>query len=201
MPDLHIAEIQANPGLITAHISLPNAISLTFRPLTPADAPALVQYFLSLSAATQELYGPHDFDQPTADRLCNQIDYTQTIRMVAALPQGEFTAYFILDWKVRDPQLQRYAEYGLNLDPGTCCQIAPSVGDTWQNQGVGTPLMDHIFKIARQLGRNHILLTEGVYAHNTRAVHYYQKLGFQQVGIFFPSWGKGRPCNDMYRDL
>ncbi len=201
MPKLHIAEIQTTPGLIAAHITLPNAISLTFRPLTPADAPALGQYFLSLSPATQELYGPHDFDQPTADRLCSQIDYTQTIRMVAVLPQGEFIAYFILDWNVREHQLQRYTEYGLKLDPLACCQIAPSVSDTWQNQGVGSPLMDHIFHIARRLGRQHILLTEGVYVHNARAVHYYQKMGFRQAGIFYPTWGGGRPCVDMYRDL
>ena len=201
MPDLDIAELHENPSLIAANINTPNALSLIFRPLISSDAAILGQYFLSLSENTRKLYGPHDFDQLTADRFCREIDYTQTIRMIAVHPKLGVIGYFILDLAVREHQLQRYAGYGLTLDPGDCCQIAPSVSDRWQNQGIGSPLMLHILHISRRMGYKSVLLTEGVYAHNTRAVHYYQKMGFQQVGTFYPSWGEGRPCHDMARDL
>jgi ribosomal protein S18 acetylase RimI-like enzyme len=46
-----------------------------------------------------------------------------------------------------------------------------------------------------------MLLMGGVYEHNARAVHYYQKVGFKTVGTFVASWAKGRPSYDMYVDL
>ncbi len=201
MPDLELSNLQNDPGLIAAHIITPNSLSLIFRPLISSDAAVLGQYFLGLSENTRNLYGPHDFDQPTADRLCSEIDYTQTIRMIAIHPEEGVIGYFILDLAVREHQLQRYAGYGLALDPAACCQIAPSVADRWQNQGIGSPLMLHIFNISRRMGFQYVLLTEGVYAHNIRAVHYYQKMGFHQAGTFYPTWGKGRPCYDMFRHI
>jgi GNAT superfamily N-acetyltransferase len=201
MTELTLSAVQADPGLIAGNITVPAGIKLIFRPLTSLDAQALGRYFLSLSEATTELYGPHPFDQAAADRLCSEIDFTQTIRMLGMAAGNEILAYFILDWNVPVRQIERYAEYGLSFDPQACCQIAPSVCDTWQNHGLGSPLMNHIFEIARRLGRKHVMLTEGVYAHNTRAVHYYQKMGFRQAGTFYPDWGEGRPCYDMVRDL
>jgi GNAT superfamily N-acetyltransferase len=201
MPDLKMNVIKTNPGLISAAISLPNGMALNFRPLTLADTAPLGRYFLGLSDQTKEVYGPHTFDQPTADRLCAEIDITQTVRMVAVDAQGEFIAYFILDWLIREKQLERYAGYGLLFDPPECCQIAPSVLDGYQSQGIGTPLMQHVFDIARRAGRRYMQLTEGVCGHNARGIHYYQKLGFRQAGVFYPSWGNGRPSYDMYVEL
>lgn len=61
--------------------------------------------------------------------------------------------------------------------------------------------MRHIFEIARRCGRKHVLLMEGVFDHNARAIHFYQKMGFRQVGTFSPTWGNGHDCYDMVADI
>jgi diamine N-acetyltransferase len=201
---ISIAEIQANPRCIAAPIQAASGLMMTFRPLEPQDAPMLGQYFLSLSEATTSLYGPHPFDQATADSLCATINYADTIRMIATIPaasQEQVIAYFILQLSVSEGELQRYAEAGVTIDAQVDCLIAPSVADAYQSQGLGTPLMLYMFQVARRLGRKHMVLMGGVFAHNARAYHYYQKVGFKYVDTFVASWAKGRPSYDMYVEL
>jgi ribosomal protein S18 acetylase RimI-like enzyme len=201
---ISIAEIQANPRCISASIQAASGLTMTFRPLEPQDNHILGQYFLGLSENTISLYGPHPFDQATADHLCATINYADTIRMIATIPAGsqeQVIAYFILQLSVFEGEIQRYAQAGITIDSQVDCLIAPSVADAFQSQGLGTPLMRYMFQVARRMGRKHMLLMGGVYEHNARAVHYYQKVGFKTVGTFVASWAKGRPSYDMYVDL
>jgi GNAT superfamily N-acetyltransferase len=199
-----IAEIQADSRCIAASIQAASGLSMTFRPLEPLDNRILGQYFLGLSEKTKGLYGPHPFDQATADQLCANINYADTIRMIATIPgdsQEQVIAYFILMLGVSEHEIQRYAEASIAIDPQVDCLIAPSVADIYQDQGLGSPLMRHMFQVARRVGRKHMLLMGGVYVHNERAVHYYQKMGFKTVGAFVASWAAGHPSYDMYLDL
>jgi len=201
---ISIAEIQAAPRCIAVPIQAASGLTMTFRPVEPQDSQILGQYFLGLSENTISLYGPHPFDQATADHLCATINYADTIRMIATIPAGmqeQVIAYFILQLSVFEGEIQRYAQAGISIDSQVDCLIAPSVADAFQSQGLGTPLMRHMFQVARRLGRKHMLLMGGVYEHNARAVHYYQKVGFKTVGTFVASWAKGRPSYDMYVDL
>lgn len=196
-----ISQIQSDPGCIAARITSPKGLTLVFRPVSAADAPALGRYFLGLSAETKSLYGPHPFDQPTADRLCAEIDYTHTIRMVGEQGNGEIIAYFILQMTIPEYEMNRYTSYGITLDPSLGCLVAPSVADAYQNQGIGSPLMRHILNVARDLQKRYVLLMGGVYAHNLRAIHYYQKHGFRQVGTFEPTWKDAHTSHDMFVDF
>jgi diamine N-acetyltransferase len=198
---LTASAIQNDPGLITAPITTSSGLSLVFRPITSADASILGRYFLSLSETTKALYGPHPFDQATADRLCAEINYADTIRMIAVLPGGEVIAYFILQFSIPESEQLRYSEHGLTLDPLDGCLIAPSVADEYQNHKIGSPLMQHMFQVARRFGKTHMRLMGGVFAHNERGVHYYKKAGFQYAGTFVPTWSAGRPCYDMFANL
>jgi ribosomal protein S18 acetylase RimI-like enzyme len=201
---LSIVAIQADPRCIAFDIQTPSGLMVTFRPLEPQDHLMLGQYFLSLSETTKSLYAPHPFDQATANQLCAHIDYADTIRMIATLPTtvGEqVIAYFILMLSVPEHELQRYVKAGVSIDPQVGCLVAPSVADAYQDQGLGSPLMRRMFHLAYSLGRRYMLLMGGVYVHNARAVHYYQKLGFKTVGSFVsPSSGE-RASYDMYLDL
>ncbi len=201
MLPIQIADIRANPGLITAHITTSSGLALTFRPIAAADAPALGRYFLSLSDETTSLYGPHPFDQVTADQFCADIDNPQFIRMIAVLLSGEVIAYFILELSEPEHEIQRYAGYGIPITPQDTLRVGPSVTDAYQNQGIGSPLMNHVAQVARLTGRKNVALMEGVFGHNLRARHYYQKMGFREVGTFVPSWSAGRPCHDMILEL
>jgi diamine N-acetyltransferase len=197
---LDIFEIKSDPGCISTHITTASGLNLLFRPVTMSDAIILGRYFLGLSEELKALYGPHPFDQATADQLC-AADDPQFIRMIAILPDGDVIAYFILQSPAPQSEILRYQEAGLKIEPEETCLIAPSVADAYQNQGIGTPLMRHMAQVAHSLGLKNMILMGGVFGHNLRARHYYQKVGFREVGTFVPSWSAGRFCYDMMLDL
>jgi diamine N-acetyltransferase len=182
-----VSEIQSNPGCIAASLSTPSGLQVTFRPLVAGDAAILGAYFVGLSQETRRCFAPHAFDQATADRLCAAIDYAATIAMVATVPDGpqeRVVAYFICVPGVAPVERERYARAGVPLDSETDCTVAPSVADAYQDRGLGSCLMGHLILVARQLGRQRLVLMGGVQATNARAIHYYQKHGFRMVNTF-----------------
>ena len=142
-----------NPQLISQAVQLPKGERAQLRPLTSADAAVLGTYFVGLSAETRRRYGPHPFDQATADKLCAENDYAKVIRMLATVPteqQGErVIAYFILVMSVDDDEIKRYAALGIGLDSVTDCTLAPSVADDYQDKGVGSIMLRHVIDSAR----------------------------------------------------
>jgi diamine N-acetyltransferase len=177
-----------------------SGLSFTFRPLTAADAAPLGEYFISLSPQTVDLYGPHPFDQETADRLCAEMDPARIVRWIALLPvdgREQVVGYLIQHLGIPDDEMRRYSQAGYELTPAAGCLVAPSIADAYQNRGLGSPMMAHVLKVARRMGFQYALLEGGVFAHNERAVHFYEKHGFQRAGTFVASWAKGRPSYDM----
>jgi GNAT superfamily N-acetyltransferase len=167
---------------------LPSGERIVMRPLRPDDAARLGEYFAGLSAQTRARYGPHPFDQATADTICATLDPAEFLRMVALIPRGDekrIIAYLLLKLGVREGDCRRYAQRGMPLDPATDCTLAPSVADDYQNRGMGSVIMAHLLQVARQLGRRRVLLWSGVQATNDRAVHFYTKFGFRKVGEFY----------------
>jgi GNAT superfamily N-acetyltransferase len=122
--------------------------------------------------------------------------------MIATIGTGakeKVIAYFIFILGTTDSDQKHYQQVGITLDPATDCTVAPSVADAFQNQGVGSPLMRHLIRVARRLGRKRMLLLYGVQSTNLRAVHFYQKHGFRQVGTF--EHPAGQFNHDMILDL
>ncbi len=195
-----VTDITTDLTCLTAKIYTKSGLLLTFRRLTQADAPMLGRYFLGLSEQTRAKYGPHPFDQATADELCEKIDYAGTIRFIAIAQverHEEIIAYFILQLNVPPYEISRYAQAGIALDPHRDCLIAPSVADACQNQGIGGPLMGYVVTIARRLGFHHLLLMGGVYQDNAQAVRFDQKCGFIRIGEFMPNWANAKMSDDM----
>lgn len=196
-----IEQVKIAPLRIATTLWAPSGLCFGFRPITAADKAILGKYFLGLSEETKVLYGPHPFDQATADKLCAEINYADTIRFIATFPgegQEQVIAYFILMLGLTPGEMERYPKAGIAVDPALDCLIAPSVADAYQSQGLGTPCMQHMIGVARRLGRRYFLLMGGVYQHNQRAVHFYQKTGFKLVAPFMPDWPGARPSQDMY---
>lgn len=183
-----------------AKLSTAAGMPFVLRPLTADDAPLLGEYFLSLSPQTVDLYGPHPFDQETADRLCAEIDPTRVIRWIALLEEDgreQVVGYLIQQFGIPDEEMRRYAEAGYVLNPSDACLVAPSVADRFQNRGLGSPMMAYVLEWSRRRGLKYALLEGGVFAHNERAVHFYKKHGFRHAGTFVAAWAKGRPSFDM----
>jgi len=176
------------PEFLTTTARLRAGEPLTLRPLHPDDADRLASYFSGLSADTRARYGPHPFDEQTARAICASLDPMDVLRMVASISNdGEegLIAYALLKLGILEPDRQRYEKLGIRLDPESDGTLAPSVADDYQNQGVGSRMMQHILEVAPRLGRRRIVLWYGVQATNERAVHFYTKWGFRKVGEFY----------------
>lgn len=175
---------------------------VVFRPLQEGDAPILGRYFLGLRDNTTKRFAPHAFDQATADRLCAELEPEQMLRMIATLQtdgQEQVVGYFLLYFGVGQGTQDRYQRLGIALDSRTDCEMAPSVADAFQDQGLGTLLMQQLLQIARQQDRRRAVLMGGTMATNSRAIHFYQKLGFRKAGEFEAP--PGRYNHDMILPL
>ncbi len=197
-----VCAVVDNPHLISQLVQLPNGERAQLRPLTSADAAVLGAYFVSLSAETRRRYGPHPFDQVTADKLCAENDYNKVIRMLATVPQAgseRVIAYFILVMGVDEDEIKRYAVLGIGLDSATDCTLAPSVADDYQDKGVGSIVMRHVIDSALRLGKTCMVLMGGTQGTNARGIHFYKKYGFRIVGDFQEPAGFNN--HDMILDL
>lgn len=177
-----------SPDFMTSSAQLRTGVPITLRPLRTDDAERLIEYFGSLSAQTRARYGPHPFDEQTARSVCASLDPSDILRMVASVSHnGEerLVAYVLLKMGVLDADRQRYEKLGIPLDPDGDCTLAPSVADEYQDQGIGSLMMQHLLEVAPRLGRRRMVLWLGVQATNDRAVHFYSKWGFRKVGEFY----------------
>ena len=189
--------IDVQPELVSSGEVLASGQRVYFRPLRADQAAALGAYFTGLSQATRGVYGPHPFDQETADGFCAALDSAHTLRMLAWVEE-KIVAYFVVELGVRAGDRRRYEALGLALYDETDCTLAPSVADAYQSQGLGSLMMQHLLGLLPRLGRQRMLLWGGVRADNPRAVHFYTKFGFQRVGDFEAG---GTNNYDMIADL
>jgi GNAT superfamily N-acetyltransferase len=186
-PPVTLAQIQADPTLATTVVQHPALGAVTVRPVTHRDAPILGAYFTGLGEETRRRYGPHPFDQATADTICAEIAQSNAIRFIAVTgddSEEQVVAYFILVVGVLTSDVRRYQEIGLPLDPETDCTLAPSVADAYQSRGLGSLVFTHVRQVARQLGKKRIVLWGGVQATNERGKRFYAKNGFRYVNSF-----------------
>ena len=189
--------IDAQPELVSSSEVLASGQRVYFRPLLADQTAELGAYFTGLSQATRGVYGPHPFDQETADGFCSALDSAHTLRMLAWIEE-KIVAYFVVELGVRAGDRRRYDALGLALQDETDCTLAPSVADAYQSQGLGSLMMQHLLGLLPRLGRQRMLLWGGVRADNPRAVHFYTKFGFRRVGDFEAG---GTNNYDMIADL
>ena len=188
------------PAVRSTQCSLRSGEQLTIRLLQPGDAARLGAYLHGLSAETRARYGPHAFDQATVDAICSTLNPAALLRMVGTVAQGNeerIISYALLKLGVLDEDRRRYEALAILLSQDTDCTLAPSVADAYQDQGVGSLMMGHLLRVARELGRKRVVLWLGVQATNERAIHFYTKWGFAKVGEFMTD----RNNFDMIRDL
>jgi GNAT superfamily N-acetyltransferase len=183
MASLKSEQLTHSPERITRDLRMPDGEHFAFRLLLPDDGERIGSYFESLSDETRSRFGPHPLDMATGHALCAELDYNNILRFIAVHKDAAI-AYFILILIVRPGTRDRYSKYDIDLVDGEDCVFAPSVSDAHQNQGLGSILMPQIIDIAASLGYSRILLSGGTHSTNHRAIRYYQKFGFEEVGRF-----------------
>lgn len=185
---------------LSASVVLPSGETAALRLLQSDDAVRLGKYLLGLSAETRARYGPHRFDQETANAICATLDPNEILRLVAVVPENgseRIVGYFLLKMGVWDGDRKRYEARNIPLHEDTDCTLAPSIADDYQNRGLGSLMMRHLLNLAPKLGQKRMVLWGGVQATNDRAVHFYTRWGFRKVGEFV----NGRNNYDMILDL
>jgi diamine N-acetyltransferase len=171
--------------ITSASITLPDGDNATMRRLSQSDADAFAQFLESLSAETRRFYRPHALDESEARRICALIHTDPALRIIAT-PEGsnQIEAYVLAEFEIPDDEKGRYAGYGIVLDDGLDCRIAPGVADRWQGRGLGSAMLRHAIAALHRLGLRHVVLFGGTQVGNSRAIHVYRKLGFRPLGTF-----------------
>jgi len=192
--------IAEHPERLTTPIRLRGGESFVFRSLRKDDGARLGRYFEGLSEQTRGWFGPHDLSAESAQQLAQDSARAGTLRLVAVTADEDepgIVAYFILQLGVRLPDQERFGAWGLPVYDERDCTLAPSVADAHQNRGLGSALMRATLELARRAGRKRMVLWGGVPVANRRAVHFYEKFGFREVGRF----GETAEKCDMVLDL
>ncbi len=182
---LTLSQIAENPELLTFEITLPTGELVILRPLEPYDATLLAQFLENLSPHTRELYTLDSYDMRTAQEMCNAINRYDKLRFVVTEKStGGMIALLEYSFDIPEGDTRRFLKYNATLNPHTDCRFGPCIADRLQNQGVGSALFPVCITIARQFGKERMILWGGVLQDNKRAIKFYEKHGFKALGTF-----------------
>lgn len=175
-------------GFPEVGVRLRSGEEVLIRLLREDDGARLASYLEGLCAETCSYYRPHPFDRETAERICASLNAAEELRFVAVSGSGgdvRIIAYVPFKLGVRDADHQRYAARGIELHSDTDTTIAPSVADDYQGSGLADAIVRYLIDRSRTLGRTRMVLWGGVQARNARAIAFYRKCGFREVGEFW----------------
>ena len=178
-----LAHIAANPRLFRFEVG--DQDKFVLRPLEPVDAMRLSAFLGNLSNQTRRAYDLKSYDMEMAQEMCDAINRYDKLRFIL-IEQRSSDCVGLIEYSLDNPisDVLRFNKYGLQLDNETDCRIGPCIADDFQSCGLGTTLLPLCKHIARQLGKQRIILWGGVRTDNVRAIAYYKKCGFQSFGEF-----------------
>ncbi len=156
--------------------------AFAFRMVKSEDAERLARYFEGLSAATRRRFAPHPLNAEHARLLCSSITDAADRFLLLAKADDTVVGYFILDYEIKEGDRVRFLEKGIALQNGLDPMFAPSLADAWQGLGLASLVMPLIVESARARGARSLVLLGGTQATNARALHFYEKFGFQRCG-------------------
>ena len=179
-------------------ITLKNNASVTIRLLQNDEEERLFNYFSELSAETKSRFGPHLFDRETVRYIVNE-QASDIYRYVALDGQQEIVAYMLIKNGMLEGEQYRLKQNNVAFEEALFCTFAPSIADAWQSSGLGSAMYQVIeHDIRDNMPYRFIILWGGVQAKNAKAIGFYQKQGFQQIGSF---WYDGKDNHDMIKNL
>ncbi len=180
---ISIQEIINNPFSIESDFVLKTE-KFILRPLVKADSTSFGVFLEGLSEKTRERYGPHPLNSKEAKNICDNLNYTETLRLAVINSKNEIVGYMILSFRLRESQILRHKEYGIPIEHYKDACIAPVVADKYQNKGLGSVMLQYTIELAKLLGLRQIILWQGTQVSNKRATHTYEKLGFKKIAKF-----------------
>lgn len=192
---LTLSEISRNPEDFSEDFRIGPGLSFIFRPLVHADQDSLASFLSGLGPETREVCR---YDESAGD-MCSAIGRYDKLRFVIAR-SNSIIGLFEYSFDITDRDLVRFANYGFRLQRETDCRFAPCLADEFQSRGIGSAVFPGFSDLARRFGKRRIILLGGVFRSNARAIRYYGKCGFRQVGQF--CWtNSGKESLDMILEM
>lgn len=179
---LTIRQIKQNPLLVTQSIYLEKATGsekVVFQPLLHTHISGLLEFFENLSERTRRFATYPGYDLACAQKYCDEIDYDNILRMVAALENGKIVALLEFNFDFTEFDVNRYRKHGVELNAISDIQFAPCIIDEYQNQNLGTKLLYLMINLAKQLDKKRIIAWAGVLIDNEQGIRFYEKNRFK----------------------
>ncbi len=195
---LTLSELARRPQLLTAEVLFGDEQKAVFRPLEAKDVKVLAKFLAGLSAETRRFATFGSYDEKKAREFCEAIAKYDKLRLVVEA-RGEIIGLFELSFDVVAEEVERYKKYGIELNGEADCRFGPTVADKYQNLGLGSAVFPGVVAAARRFGQRRMILWGGVLKKNKRGIHFYQKMGFRQLGEFIND--DGNLCEEMILEI
>lgn len=139
----------------------------------PEDAEGIIAYTKQIGGESENLtYGPEGIE----------IEVEQEKEMIAKRANSDKKAFFLAKF---DGEIVGVADFSSVEHPriGHRGGMGISVRKDMWGKGVGSMLMEHIIDFAKNVAKVDIIALE-VRSDNERAIHLYEKYGFEKFGTF-----------------
>ena len=164
-------------------VELKNNKKVLLRQLAPADIDAVAYYLQQLSPASRSRFGPHEYNRDAMVYFYHPAN-NNTGYLAVDVESGGVVAYAIIKKGCLYDDGLRLQAYGLVLSEAGDCTFAPSVADAWQSCGVGKSMYSFILAQLKTQGFTRVILWAGVQATNSKAISFYNSVGFYRLGQF-----------------
>ena len=151
-------------------VELKDSTEITLRPEIDSDLEPTWEMFNSLSYETLT-YLPQGFTRERVEGWFKDINYDKALPILGFVETEEgckMVASATLVFQ-KEEIYKHKATFGI------------SVHDDYQNKGLGHILTKYMLEIAKTRGLKKVELT--VVTHNSRAIHLYEKFGFEKEGL------------------
>ncbi len=200
MSFLTLEKVAEDPELVSTNIISKSGQRLTLRPLRSDDVDALTNFLDSLSPRTRERWVIDDYGKAGALEMCEAIGCFDKLRLVVVGQDEKVLGLMEFSLSLVPFDIERFANYGTELNEDNYIRFGPCVRDDEQQKGIFSAAMPQLIHIARNFGKDFIILWGGVLAENFPAIESYKKLGFYEVGRFNDRID-GSECIDMVLDI
>lgn len=143
-----------------------SGVKLLIRPVRISDEPLLKEFFYSLSETTayrRFMSTRRNFPHETLQEFFVVIDYTKQMVMLALLKdKGREVVAGVAQYRGKEGS--------------HTAEVAIVVKDEYQNQGIGTELLEHLTRTARRQGL--LAFSAEVLRENRVMLHLFEKMGF-----------------------
>ena len=176
---LTLDSIAQDPGSITSFDYFENLL-ICFRPLLPNDDHCLAAFFEQLGSETRQWSMRDSYDLQEARQLCSAINRYDKLRLVALVNNETIIALMEFSLAIVEADHNRFLDrYQIELNERIDARFGPCIADEYQNRHFGHWLFERTKIIARQMGKERLILWGGVFVSNKRAVRFYERIGLK----------------------